>query len=176
MSLPTTDLDDISKAEFWPTRGGPGPLPLCLGSPLASMEGFWGVCANPKAPPALREPGESRRRTTGEAGPEPAPLVAPLGMVWQVPTPNGLGALPGLQSRLRHPLWSFATVFLKRPAVWGRERHQLLPPSSWAPSAPASCRGRSRDHVASSPLSLSQVTLVNKLSGQEGPSDRIWSS
>lgn len=126
------------------------------------MAGSWGVCANLQGPTwHCRSPRNRRRRTTGEAGPEPALADGTAGRGPAASCPQTAWAhLPGVRSRLGHPLWSFATVFLKRQAVWER-REAPLP--SRPPAGPLCARFLQRQvpgTVASSPLSINPVTLV----------------
>lgn len=57
--------DGILKAELRLTQKSQASLPVCLASPLASIDGSWGICAEPPRPPQstakspLKAPGRS---------------------------------------------------------------------------------------------------------------------
>lgn len=123
---------------------GLGPLPLCPGSPLASVGGRApeGSVLTPKAPPGTADTlAKAEGRLQKRLGQEPAPLMVQLDVVQQVPAQDSLALLPGRAVSARASFVVLRNGFLKRQAVWERRGHPAtLPPSSWAPSAPASCR------------------------------------
>lgn len=101
-----------------------------------------GSVLTPKAPPGTADTlAKAEGRLQKRLGQEPAPLMVQLDVVQQVPAQDSLALLPGRAVSARASFVVLRNGFLKRQAVWERRGHPAaLPPSSWAPSAPASCR------------------------------------
>lgn len=141
--------------------------------------GSRGVCANPQGSTwHCRHPSKSRGTITEEAGPgtSSADGAAGRGPAGSCPRQPGAPAWAcGLGSGI---LCGPSQRFPEKAGGLGEERAPSCPPTLQLGSLCACFlqRCRSRGRVASSPESISQVTLVShKWSGQEGPSDSTWS-
>lgn len=133
-----------------------------------------GSVLTPKAPPGTAEALEKAEGGLQKRlGQEPALAGGTAGHGPAGSCPETSRALlPGHVVSARSSFVVLRNSFLKRQAVWERRGHPAaLPASSWAPSAPASCRDAGHRPVwFPPPESISQVTLVShKQSRQEGP-------
>lgn len=139
-----------------------------------------GSVLTPKAPPGTAAAlAKAEGRLQKRLGQEPAPAdgAAGHGPAGSCPRQPGAPAWAcGLGSGI---LCGPSQRFPEKAGGLGEERAPSRPPTLQLGSLCACFlqRCRPRGRVASSPESISQVTLVShKRSGQEGPSDSTWSS